>query len=178
VTIEDIVEEIIGEILAESETVPIRWLDDDTAVVRGDLNVHAVNEAHGIDLPDDGGFETVAGLVFDRTGRLVEEGESITEDGVGLVSGLPRTTASWRSASNCRAGSRSSRTTTSSYSPRSSSRFAERSAVARTRTRRDGPAHYVARACDSSARVRRGNETSRERLSFADGTAHWTSPRK
>ncbi|WP_135805821.1 hemolysin family protein [Halorussus marinus] len=85
VTIEDIVEEIIGEILTESETVPVRWLDDDTAVVRGELNVHEVNEALGTALPEDGGFETVAGLMFDRTGRLAEEGESVTEDGVGLV---------------------------------------------------------------------------------------------
>ncbi|MFB6296743.1 MAG: hemolysin family protein [Halobacteriales archaeon] len=85
VTIEDIVEEIIGEVLAEAESPPMRRLDDGTALVRGELNVHAANEALGIDLPEAGGFESVAGLLMDRTGRLPEEGESVTEAGVRLV---------------------------------------------------------------------------------------------
>ena len=85
VTIEDIVEEIIGEVLTETEAVPIRWLDDRVALVRGELNVHAVNEALGTDLPETDEFESIAGFLFDRTGRLVEEGESVTHDGVRLV---------------------------------------------------------------------------------------------
>lgn len=85
VTIEDIVEEIIGEVLAEQETTPIRWLEDDTAIVRGELNVHEVNEALGTELPEGGTFETVAGLIMDRTGRLVDEGDRVTYDGVVLI---------------------------------------------------------------------------------------------
>ncbi|MEF8901511.1 MAG: hemolysin family protein [Halovenus sp.] len=80
VTIEDIVEEIIGEVLTETESPPIRWLDDDTVLVRGELNVHAANEALGTDLPETGEFESVAGLLMSRAGRLVEEGESVTYD--------------------------------------------------------------------------------------------------
>jgi CBS domain containing-hemolysin-like protein len=45
VTIEDIVEAIIGEVLAETESPPIRWLDDRTAIVRGELNVHEANSS-------------------------------------------------------------------------------------------------------------------------------------
>lgn len=85
VTIEDIVEEIIGEVLEERETAPVRWLDDTTAILRGELNVHAANEALAIDLPEGGEFETIAGLILDRAGRLVEEGESITLDGIVLT---------------------------------------------------------------------------------------------
>ncbi len=85
VTIEDIVEEIIGEVLSEHEGVPIRWVSESVALVRGELNVHAVNEALGTDLPEEGGYESVAGLVLDRAGRLVEEGESVTDDGTRLV---------------------------------------------------------------------------------------------
>ena len=85
VTIEDIVEEIIGEVLAETESPPIRWLDDSTALVRGELNVHAANETLGTDLPEDAEFETIAGLLMDRTGRLLTEGESVTDDGVRFV---------------------------------------------------------------------------------------------
>jgi putative hemolysin len=85
VTIEDIVEEIIGEVLTETESPPIRWLDDGTALVRGELNVHAANEALGTDLPETSEFETIAGLLLNRTGRLVEEGEAVAYTGVNLV---------------------------------------------------------------------------------------------
>lgn len=85
VTIEDIVEGIIGEVLAEDESVPVRWLDDGTALVRGELNVHAVNEALGTELPETGGYESIAGLVLDRTGRFAEEGEAVDFDDLHLV---------------------------------------------------------------------------------------------
>ncbi|WP_248299351.1 hemolysin family protein [Halorhabdus amylolytica] len=85
VTIEDIVEEIIGEVLAEREAPPIRWLDDDTAIVRGELNVHEANEALGTNFPEDGTFETIAGLIMDQTGRLVDEGDRATYDGIDLT---------------------------------------------------------------------------------------------
>jgi len=84
-TIEDVVEEIIGEVLSETETPPIRWLDDDVALVRGELNVHEVNEALGTALPEPSEFESVAGLIIDRTGRIAQEGESVTYDGVRLA---------------------------------------------------------------------------------------------
>jgi len=85
VTIEDIVEEIIGEILTETETPPIRWLDDRTALVRGELNVHEANQALDTDLPETSEFETVAGLILAEAGRLVQEGEGVYYDGTRLV---------------------------------------------------------------------------------------------
>jgi len=85
VTIEDIVEEIIGEVLAETEAPPIRWLDDGTALVRGELNVHEANEALGTTLPESDGFETVAGLLLTQSGRLLREGEAVTVGGLRLV---------------------------------------------------------------------------------------------
>ncbi|TYL38231.1 DNA-binding protein [Natronococcus pandeyae] len=84
-TIENIVEEIIGEVLREMERVPIRFLDDDTALVRGEVNLHEVNETLETDLPETGEFESIAGFIFDRAGRIVEEGESVTYDDVRLV---------------------------------------------------------------------------------------------
>lgn len=84
VTMEDVVEEIVGDILEGEEDEPIEFVDDDTAVVQGELNIDEVNEALDIDLPEGEEFETVAGFIFNRAGRLVEEGESITYDGVRL----------------------------------------------------------------------------------------------
>jgi len=57
-------DEQIGEVLTETESPPIRWLDDDVALVRGEVNVHEVNEALGTDFPETGEYESVAGLLI------------------------------------------------------------------------------------------------------------------
>ncbi|WP_115864436.1 hemolysin family protein [Halorussus litoreus] len=84
VTMEDMVEEIVGDILEGEEEEPIEFVDDDVAIVQGELNIDEVNEALDIDLPEGEEFETIAGFIFNRAGRLVEEGEAITYDGVRL----------------------------------------------------------------------------------------------
>jgi len=84
VTMEDMVEEIVGDILEGEEEEPIDYVDDDTAIVQGELNIDEVNDVLDIDLPEGEEFETIAGFIFNRAGRLVEEGEDITYDGVRL----------------------------------------------------------------------------------------------
>ncbi|UPV75664.1 hemolysin family protein [Halorussus limi] len=84
VTMEDMVEEIVGDILEGEEEEPIEFVDDETIIVQGELNIDEVNEALEIDLPEGEEFETIAGFIFNRAGRLVEEGEDITYDGVRL----------------------------------------------------------------------------------------------
>ncbi|WP_435348092.1 hemolysin family protein [Haloarchaeobius sp. HRN-SO-5] len=85
VTMEDMIEEIVGEILEGEEEEPIEALDDDTFIVKGELNIEDVNEAMGIDLPEGEEFETIAGFIFNRAGRLVEEGEEIVYDGIRIT---------------------------------------------------------------------------------------------
>ncbi|WP_255169396.1 hemolysin family protein [Natrononativus amylolyticus] len=85
VTMEDVVEEIVGEILEGGEEVPIEEIDENTVLVRGEVNIEEVNEALEIDLPEGEEFETIAGFIFNRAGRLVEEGEEITYDGVRIT---------------------------------------------------------------------------------------------
>ncbi|WP_266079169.1 hemolysin family protein [Haladaptatus caseinilyticus] len=84
VTMEDMVEEIVGEILDGEEEEPIEYIDDDTVIVRGEVNIDEVNDAMDIDLPEGEEFETIAGFIFNRAGRLVEEGEDIDYEGVRL----------------------------------------------------------------------------------------------
>jgi CBS domain containing-hemolysin-like protein len=84
VTMEDLTEEIVGEILEGEEEEPIEFVDEDTVVVKGEVNIDEVNEALDIDLPEGEEFETIAGFVFNRAGRLVEEGETIDYDGVEI----------------------------------------------------------------------------------------------
>jgi CBS domain containing-hemolysin-like protein len=85
VTVEDLTEEIVGEILEGGEDEPIEFVEDDTVVVRGELNIDEVNEALGIDLPEGEEFETIAGFVFNRAGRLVGEGEELTYENVRIT---------------------------------------------------------------------------------------------
>ena len=84
VTIEDLVEEIVGEILEGGEEQPIEFIDDTTALVKGEVNIDTVNDQLGIDLPEGEEFETIAGFVFNRAGRLVEEGEAISYEGLDI----------------------------------------------------------------------------------------------
>jgi CBS domain containing-hemolysin-like protein len=81
---EDMIEEIVGEILEGEEDQPIERVDDETTLVKGEVNIDEVNEALGIDLPEGEEFETIAGFIFNRAGRLVEEGEEIDYDGISL----------------------------------------------------------------------------------------------
>jgi len=84
VTMEDVLEEIVGEILVGDEEHPLDFVDERTAVVRGDVNVDEVNEALDIDLPEGEEFETIAGFIFNRAGRLVEQGEEFDYENVTL----------------------------------------------------------------------------------------------
>ncbi len=84
VTMEDLTEEIVGEILEGEEEQPIEFLGEREALVRGEVNVEEVNEALDIELPEGEEFETIAGFIFNRAGRLVEAGEVIEYDGVEI----------------------------------------------------------------------------------------------
>ena len=83
-TMEDLTEEIVGEILEGGEEEPVEFVDDDTALVRGEVNIEEVNEQLGVDFPEGEEFETLAGFIFNRAGRLVEEGETISYGDIEL----------------------------------------------------------------------------------------------
>jgi CBS domain containing-hemolysin-like protein len=82
VTMEDMLEEIVGEILVGDEEHPMEFLDDHEVLARGEVNIHEVNEALSIQLPEGEEFETIAGFIFNRAGRLVEQGESFEFENV------------------------------------------------------------------------------------------------
>ena len=80
VTIEDVLEEIVGEIVDEydEEAVEeIEQIDEDTCVALGRTHVDEINEALNIELPDDGDFDTIGGFVFSELGRVPQPGESL-----------------------------------------------------------------------------------------------------
>ena len=87
VTMEDLLEEIVGEIRDEhdeGEEEPIRRLGPGEAVVEAGTNIEDVNNALGISLPHEE-FETIGGYTVGLFGRLPREGEEIAAtEGVRL----------------------------------------------------------------------------------------------
>jgi CBS domain containing-hemolysin-like protein len=78
VTLEDLLEEIVGEIEDEFD-VPdetVERLDDDTIRIDGTLAIDDFNEQFDIELPDDD-YHTVAGFVFGALGRAPEPGDEV-----------------------------------------------------------------------------------------------------
>ena len=88
VTIEDVLEEIVGEIEDESDKQPdeqLERVDEATAVALGAIHIDSVNEQMGLDLPEPDDFDTLAGLVISQLGRIPKTGDSVTVDGASLT---------------------------------------------------------------------------------------------
>jgi putative hemolysin len=85
VTMEDILEEIVGEIEGEYELPDdtLTRIDDRTLVVAGSMTVDDFNEAVGTQLPQEGA-RTMAGLVFNALGRRPQPGDAVTVDSARL----------------------------------------------------------------------------------------------
>jgi CBS domain containing-hemolysin-like protein len=87
VTIEDIIEEIVGEITDESDTddrPPIEHLDDGTVRVSSRLPTEDLGELFGVELDDDD-VETVGGLLAQRLGRVPLPGAEADIAGLRLT---------------------------------------------------------------------------------------------
>ncbi len=79
VTMEDLLEEIVGEIRDEhdeGEEEPIRMVSQDEAIVDAGTNIEDVNARLGLHLPHED-FETIGGLTVGLFGRLPHEGEEV-----------------------------------------------------------------------------------------------------
>jgi putative hemolysin len=83
VTIEDLVEEIVGEISDEHETAQVVRESDTSYLVPGNTDVDRLEELLGV-RPDRRGAATVAGLVSELAGRIPKKGEVVEEDGLRL----------------------------------------------------------------------------------------------
>jgi putative hemolysin len=85
VTLEDLLEEIVGEIEDEfdlpDETV--ERIDDDTVRIDGTFTIDDFNERFHVELPDED-YHTVAGFVFGRLGRAAVPGDEVAFDGLNF----------------------------------------------------------------------------------------------
>ena len=82
-TLEDLLEEIVGEIEDEFDVseVQIVQIDDETYHVDGMFPIDEFNARFGAELPDDD-YHTLAGFVFGQLGRAPQPGDDVTFDGM------------------------------------------------------------------------------------------------
>ncbi len=86
VTMEDLVEEIMGDLSDELEhdETALTTIDERTSVVEGQIRVEDVNEELNLDIPP-GDYETLAGFILARLGRLPGIGDSLTYNNMRLT---------------------------------------------------------------------------------------------
>jgi len=83
VTLEDLVEELVGDIRDEYDVAEAADADGDVACVDAGLSLEDFADSTGIEL-EDGDYETVAGYVVARLGRMPVEGDSVEVAGARL----------------------------------------------------------------------------------------------
>lgn len=85
-TIEDIIEEMFGEIRDEYDDNPdvCKKIDDKTFVVSGKIEIDFINETYELNMPD-GDYETIAGYITTKIGRIPIKGENIKIDNFQFV---------------------------------------------------------------------------------------------
>ncbi|MCE0762257.1 hemolysin family protein [Pseudonocardia kujensis] len=83
VTLEDLIEEIVGDVRDEhdrAEQARVRPLGRDSWLVSGLMRADEVDEATGFRMPE-GDYETLAGLVLEKLGRIPDVGDDVTVEG-------------------------------------------------------------------------------------------------
>ena len=95
VTIEDILEELVGEIHDEfDETTPIELvrIDERTVEVDARMRVDELNDELDVAFPEDEDYETIGGFICSRMGKIPKAGEEIRHNGtvIHVIAAEPR----------------------------------------------------------------------------------------
>jgi len=77
VTIEDVLEEIVGEIIDETEKIEpmIKKLKKNRYLVQGRADIDEINQFCGVDLPEDEASNTISSYILQTIGRIPSQGE-------------------------------------------------------------------------------------------------------
>ena len=83
VTLEDLLEEIVGEIEDEYDLPDesVQRLENGHILIHGTFTIDDFNERFGLDLPQED-YHTIAGFVFGALGRAAEKGDEVEHDGL------------------------------------------------------------------------------------------------
>jgi CBS domain containing-hemolysin-like protein len=88
VTMEDVLEEIVGEIVDEYDkdlVDGIREIDERTAEALGRVHIDEINERLAVELPEDDDYDTIGGFVFSQLGHVPVPGEQLVWQNVRLT---------------------------------------------------------------------------------------------
>ncbi|NIM97361.1 MAG: DUF21 domain-containing protein [candidate division Zixibacteria bacterium] len=79
VTLEDVLEEIVGEIIDETEKIgpTIKRLSSRSYLVQGRTDIDEINEKCGLNLPEEKAPYTISSYILDKLGRIPKEGETV-----------------------------------------------------------------------------------------------------
>jgi putative hemolysin len=84
VTLEDLLEEIVGEVGGPFDSEPdVQSLPDGTVLIDGLTPIEEINQRFQLDLRDPH-YDTLAGYILGRLGRVAQVGDTVTVDGAGL----------------------------------------------------------------------------------------------
>ncbi|OFW54591.1 MAG: hemolysin [Actinobacteria bacterium RBG_13_35_12] len=78
ITMEDVVEEVVGEIIDEydREIKLFEMIEDNTVITDAMISIEKINEILNIEIPENG-FETLGGFIYDLLGRIPKKDEKI-----------------------------------------------------------------------------------------------------
>ena len=82
ITMEDIIEEIVGNIFDEydDEEIDVKKIDENTYLLNGTITLYELNRLFGVEIPE-GDYETLSGYLLDLLGRIPDETEKpVIED--------------------------------------------------------------------------------------------------
>ncbi|MDF2891377.1 MAG: Hemolysins-related protein containing domain [Clostridia bacterium] len=85
ITIEDLLEEIVGNIFDEYDDVVLEYeqIDENTYLVDGLLSISEINDIMHLDLPEEE-FDTISGMILSLSGKMPEVGEEVQFDDVAF----------------------------------------------------------------------------------------------
>ncbi len=86
VTMEDVVEEVVGEIIDEydKEIKLFEITEDNTVIADGNIDIEKINDILNIEIPEND-FETLGGFIFDLLGRVPKKGEKIKYQNLRMI---------------------------------------------------------------------------------------------
>ncbi len=88
VTLEDLIEEIVGEIEDESDTLrPVEYynIDKNTIITNGDIEIDKINQIFKTNVPDGDDYASLNGLLHEKLKDIPKEGDKIEVDSLRII---------------------------------------------------------------------------------------------